>query len=184
MVRGIKFVGIPVRNQDDSLKFYTEALGFKVATEQPFAAMDRTADTGGRQVWHCLRQKATKSALANSNPSRSGATTYLLLPKRLNPRASRLRRSRRMSLGDRSRSSRIPTGISSHFRAEASRNDDSCCCRKLLADGGGSQADPSIPKAGAETAQVISRRIPSTMLSGFFAMSAKRASRGSSSTAN
>jgi len=25
MVRGIKFVGIPVRNQDVSLKFYTEA---------------------------------------------------------------------------------------------------------------------------------------------------------------
>ena len=36
MIRGIKFVGIPVRNQDVSLKFYTEVMGFKVATDQPF----------------------------------------------------------------------------------------------------------------------------------------------------
>jgi len=36
MIRKIKFVGIPVRNQDVSLKFYTEKLGFKVATDQPF----------------------------------------------------------------------------------------------------------------------------------------------------
>ena len=37
MIRGIKLAGIPVRNQDASLKFYTEKLGFKVATDQPFA---------------------------------------------------------------------------------------------------------------------------------------------------
>ena len=36
MIRGIKFVGIPVRNQDASLQFYTEKLGFKVVTDQPF----------------------------------------------------------------------------------------------------------------------------------------------------
>lgn len=36
MIRGVKIVSIPVRNQDVSLKFYTEKLGFKVATDQPF----------------------------------------------------------------------------------------------------------------------------------------------------
>ena len=41
MVRGIKFVTIPVRNQDVSLKFYTEALGFKVTTDQPFTETQR-----------------------------------------------------------------------------------------------------------------------------------------------
>ncbi len=35
MLRGIKIVSIPVRNQDVSLKFYTEKMGFKVATDQP-----------------------------------------------------------------------------------------------------------------------------------------------------
>lgn len=34
MIRGVKIVSIPVSNQDISLKFYTEKLGFKVATDQ------------------------------------------------------------------------------------------------------------------------------------------------------
>jgi catechol 2,3-dioxygenase-like lactoylglutathione lyase family enzyme len=41
MIRGIKFVGIPVRNQNVSLKFYTEALGMKVVTDQPFIETQR-----------------------------------------------------------------------------------------------------------------------------------------------
>ena len=41
MIRCIKFVGIPVRNQDVSLKFFTEALGFKVVTDQPFSEKQR-----------------------------------------------------------------------------------------------------------------------------------------------
>lgn len=34
MIRGVKIASIPVRDQDVSLKFYTEKLGFKVATDQ------------------------------------------------------------------------------------------------------------------------------------------------------
>jgi catechol 2,3-dioxygenase-like lactoylglutathione lyase family enzyme len=41
MIRGLKFVGIPVSNQDVSLKFYTEKLGFKVTTDQPFSDHQR-----------------------------------------------------------------------------------------------------------------------------------------------
>ena len=41
MVRGITFVGIPVRNQDVSLRFYIEALGLKVTTDQPFTEKQR-----------------------------------------------------------------------------------------------------------------------------------------------
>ena len=41
MIRGIKFVSVPVRNQDVSLKFFTEALGFKVITDQPFTPTQR-----------------------------------------------------------------------------------------------------------------------------------------------
>ncbi len=36
MIRGVKIVSIPVSNQDVSLKFYTEKMGFKVATDQQF----------------------------------------------------------------------------------------------------------------------------------------------------
>jgi catechol 2,3-dioxygenase-like lactoylglutathione lyase family enzyme len=53
MIRGIKFVGIPVTDQDVALKFYTEALGCKVVTDQQFTPKQRWievmipgADTG------------------------------------------------------------------------------------------------------------------------------------------
>jgi catechol 2,3-dioxygenase-like lactoylglutathione lyase family enzyme len=53
MIRGIKFVSIPVSNQDVSLKFYTELIGMKVITDQPFMPQQRWielmipgADTG------------------------------------------------------------------------------------------------------------------------------------------
>jgi catechol 2,3-dioxygenase-like lactoylglutathione lyase family enzyme len=36
MIRGIKFVSVPVRDQDAALTFWTEKVGFKVATDQPF----------------------------------------------------------------------------------------------------------------------------------------------------
>lgn len=41
MIRGIKFASIPVRDQDASLQFFTEKLGFKVATDQPFSEKQR-----------------------------------------------------------------------------------------------------------------------------------------------
>jgi catechol 2,3-dioxygenase-like lactoylglutathione lyase family enzyme len=53
MIKGIKFVGIPVRDQDRALAFYTEKLGFTVITDQPFNDRQRWielkipgADTG------------------------------------------------------------------------------------------------------------------------------------------
>jgi predicted enzyme related to lactoylglutathione lyase len=36
MITHLKFVSIPVRDQDRALAFYTEKLGFRVATDQPF----------------------------------------------------------------------------------------------------------------------------------------------------
>jgi predicted enzyme related to lactoylglutathione lyase len=35
MITHVKFVSIPVKDQDRALKFYTEKLGFKVMTDQP-----------------------------------------------------------------------------------------------------------------------------------------------------
>lgn len=36
MIRGIKFVSVPVRDQDAALSFWTEKCGLKVATDQAF----------------------------------------------------------------------------------------------------------------------------------------------------
>ncbi len=53
MIRGIKFVGIPVRDQNAALKFWTDAVGMQVVTDQPFDDKQRWielkfpgADTG------------------------------------------------------------------------------------------------------------------------------------------
>ena len=36
MIRGVKFASIPVSDQDRALAFYTEKLGFRLLTDQPF----------------------------------------------------------------------------------------------------------------------------------------------------
>jgi len=41
MIRGISVASIPVRDQDAALRFYTEKLGFKVLTDQPFNCKQR-----------------------------------------------------------------------------------------------------------------------------------------------
>jgi predicted enzyme related to lactoylglutathione lyase len=41
MVKRIKFLGIPVRDQDRALNFYTDKLGFRVFTEQQFSETQR-----------------------------------------------------------------------------------------------------------------------------------------------
>jgi predicted enzyme related to lactoylglutathione lyase len=41
MISAIKFVSVPVHDQDRALAFYTNALGFTVATDQPFGETQR-----------------------------------------------------------------------------------------------------------------------------------------------
>jgi predicted enzyme related to lactoylglutathione lyase len=41
MIRGIKFVGIPVRDQARALAFYTDKLGLRVETDQAFGEGQR-----------------------------------------------------------------------------------------------------------------------------------------------
>lgn len=38
MITSVKFVSVPVSDQDRALSFYTEKLGFKVVTDQPMGA--------------------------------------------------------------------------------------------------------------------------------------------------
>jgi predicted enzyme related to lactoylglutathione lyase len=41
MITQLKFAGIPTRDQDRALKFYTEKLGFEVSTDQKFSDKQR-----------------------------------------------------------------------------------------------------------------------------------------------
>ena len=46
MIIAIKFVTIPVRNQDCALEFYTTKLGFRLLTDQPFDEHQRWIELG------------------------------------------------------------------------------------------------------------------------------------------
>src|SRR5213082_1180651 len=59
MIRGISVASIPVRNQDAALKFYTETLGFKILTDQPF---------NGKQRWIELLIPGAESKVALFTP--------------------------------------------------------------------------------------------------------------------
>ena len=83
MVRGIKFVGVPVHNQDVSLKFYTEALGLKVVTDQPFTDKQRWiellipgAETGVALFTHVGKYQARVAAGA---PAESRLPTVMVI---------------------------------------------------------------------------------------------------------
>jgi predicted enzyme related to lactoylglutathione lyase len=41
MIKRIKFLGVPVRDQDRALRFYTEKLGFRILTDQEFNEKQR-----------------------------------------------------------------------------------------------------------------------------------------------
>ena len=66
MITHIKFVSIPSRDQDRSLKFYTEKLGFKVVTDQPM---------GEGQRWIELRLGAAETKFVLFTPP--GAETLM-----------------------------------------------------------------------------------------------------------
>src|SRR5580700_6605929 len=46
MIRGIKFASVPVTDQDRALAFYTEKLGFRLVTDQPFSDEQRWIELG------------------------------------------------------------------------------------------------------------------------------------------
>jgi len=46
MIVSVKFVSIPTRDQDRALAFYTEKLGFRLITDQPFGPTQRWIELG------------------------------------------------------------------------------------------------------------------------------------------
>lgn len=46
MIRGVKFASIPVTDQDRAIAFYTEKLGFRILTDQPFDQRQRWVELG------------------------------------------------------------------------------------------------------------------------------------------
>ncbi|HEU5219340.1 MAG TPA: VOC family protein [Gemmatimonadales bacterium] len=49
MIKALKFVGVPVSDQDKALEFYTTKLGFRVITDQPMGPGQRWIEIGLRK---------------------------------------------------------------------------------------------------------------------------------------
>lgn len=60
MIKAIKFVSIPVRNQDTALDFYTKSLGFAIVTDQPMGP--------GQQRWIELKVPGAESKVVLFTP--------------------------------------------------------------------------------------------------------------------
>ena len=59
MIKSVKFVSIPVRDQNKALEFYTKKLGFQIMTDQPF---------GGGQRWIELRIPGAETGVVLFTP--------------------------------------------------------------------------------------------------------------------
>jgi catechol 2,3-dioxygenase-like lactoylglutathione lyase family enzyme len=46
MIRGVKLATVPVTDQDRAIAFYTEKLGFRILTDQPFNDEQRWVELG------------------------------------------------------------------------------------------------------------------------------------------
>src|ERR1044071_6474727 len=58
MIKAVKFISIPTRDQDRALAFYTDQLGFRVVTDQPF----------GEQRWSELRIPGAETGVGLFTP--------------------------------------------------------------------------------------------------------------------
>jgi predicted enzyme related to lactoylglutathione lyase len=59
MIKAVKFVSVPVRDQDRALAFYTDQLGFRVVTDQPM----------GEQRWIELRVPGAETGFVLFTPA-------------------------------------------------------------------------------------------------------------------
>jgi predicted enzyme related to lactoylglutathione lyase len=59
MIKAVKFVSVPVRDQDRALAFYTDQLGFRVTTDQPM----------GEQRWIELRIPGAETGFVLFTPT-------------------------------------------------------------------------------------------------------------------
>jgi catechol 2,3-dioxygenase-like lactoylglutathione lyase family enzyme len=69
MIKQIKFVSIPIADQNRALDFYTEKLGFTIITDQPFDEKQRWIELRipqARHEWCCSLPKATKGESGHS----------------------------------------------------------------------------------------------------------------------
>ena len=69
MIRAVKFVAIPVTDQDAALEFYTQRCGFRILTDQPF-------DDTQRWIELAIGKSETKVVLFTMNEQKAAIGTH------------------------------------------------------------------------------------------------------------
>lgn len=69
MLKGVRLVSIPVRDQDKALDFYTKKLGFSILTDQPF---------DGKQRWIELSMPGSDTPRSLHSKRPGGSHRHLL----------------------------------------------------------------------------------------------------------
>ena len=110
MLKHVKFVGIPVADQDAALKFWTEKMGLRVATDQPMGPGKRwieLAIPGAQTGITLFTPEGHETVSAPSSTALSPATMSNIPIASWSIVASSFFSHRRSSLGEPRRSSRI-----------------------------------------------------------------------------
>ena len=144
MIKQVKFISIPVRDQNRALDFYTDKLGFTIITDQPF---------DGKQRWIELRIPKAETRVVLFTPCRAGRPGRLVYEPVLRMRRhranvrgtprtrSRLRGpARKTAVGHVSPSSRTARAMCSSYPRDG-LNPNRCCVdgikpHRRLADAG------------------------------------------------
>ena len=120
MIRGVKIVSIPVSNQDVSLKFYTEKMGFKIATDQPFGEGQRWIELlipGSDTNIALFTPQGHENRIGGFQPVTFWCDDVFATAKAMQAKGVELTAEPRKERGERWGSSRIRTGTSLCFRA-------------------------------------------------------------------
>src|SRR5579862_7573028 len=119
MIKGIKFTSIPVRDQDVSLKFFTEKLGFHDATDQPFDGKQRWIELlipGAETRLVLFTPDGYEDRIGGFQPISFWCNDVFATAKAMRDNGVNLSKSRGPSTGAPRPSSRTPMATSSSYR--------------------------------------------------------------------
>ncbi len=84
MITHIKFISVPVNDQDRALAFYTEKLGFTIITDQPF-------DEHQRWIELRIPKAETRVVLFTPDGDKARVGTFMNFPSRARTSRNRTR---------------------------------------------------------------------------------------------
>ena len=128
MIRGIKFACVPTRDQDRALKFYTEKLGFRVMTDQPFGAQRwiELGIPGAESQIVLFTPDGFADRIGGFQPLTFWTDDVFATARTLKSKGVEFAQEPRRKRGEHRPSSRTPMGISLYFQVSSSGKPANC----------------------------------------------------------